>query len=105
MYKLGIDVGGTNTDAVIIDETYNVIAEVKRATSLDIYEGIVGALKNVLDVSGIDRTQCDRRTKESGKDRNLENRSTGNSRRAPYGGLGRRYQGNCRWDRSDPRRL
>ena len=26
MYKLGIDVGGTNTDAVIIDENYNVIA-------------------------------------------------------------------------------
>ncbi len=24
MYKLGIDVGGTNTDAVIIDENYNV---------------------------------------------------------------------------------
>ena len=57
MYKLGIDVGGTNTDAVIIDESYNVIAEVKRATSLDIYEGIVAALKNVLDVSGIDKAQ------------------------------------------------
>lgn len=57
MYKLGIDVGGTNTDAVIIDESYNVIAEVKRATSLDIYEGILGALKNVLDVSGIDKAQ------------------------------------------------
>ena len=57
MYKLGIDVGGTNTDAVIIDESYKVIAEVKRATSLDIYEGIVAALKNVLDVSGVDKDQ------------------------------------------------
>ena len=26
MYKLGIDVGGTNTDAVLIDENLNVIA-------------------------------------------------------------------------------
>lgn len=57
MYKLGIDVGGTNTDAVIIDENYNVIADIKSPTSSDIYSGIVAALKNVLDVSGIDRTQ------------------------------------------------
>ena len=26
MYKLGIDVGGTNTDAVLIDENLNVVA-------------------------------------------------------------------------------
>jgi len=57
MYKLGIDVGGTNTDAVIIDENYNVIADIKNPTSGDIYEGIVGALKNVLDVSGVDKTK------------------------------------------------
>lgn len=57
MYKLGIDVGGTNTDAVIIDEKNNVIADIKSPTSSDIYSGIVGALKNVLAVSGIDRSQ------------------------------------------------
>ena len=57
MYRLGIDVGGTNTDAVIIDEDRRVIAEVKRPTSPDIYEGIVDALRTVLAVSGIDRTQ------------------------------------------------
>ena len=57
MYKLGIDVGGTNTDAVIIDEKNNVIADIKSPTSSDIYSGIVAALKNVLDVSGIDRSQ------------------------------------------------
>lgn len=55
MYKLGIDVGGTNTDAVIIDENYNVIAEIKNPTSDDIYSGIVGALKNVLNVSGVEK--------------------------------------------------
>lgn len=29
MYKLGIDVGGTNTDAVLIDENLNVVADIK----------------------------------------------------------------------------
>ena len=29
MYKLGIDVGGTNTDAVLIDENRKVIADIK----------------------------------------------------------------------------
>lgn len=37
MYKLGIDVGGTNTDAVLIDGDRNVVAEVKYPTSGDIY--------------------------------------------------------------------
>jgi len=54
MYKLGIDVGGTNTDAVLIDENLKVVAEVKNPTSGDIYEGIIGAIKQVLDLSGID---------------------------------------------------
>lgn len=54
MYKLGIDVGGTNTDAVIIDENRKVIAEIKHPTSHDIYEGIMGAVNVVLEKSGID---------------------------------------------------
>ena len=29
MYKLGIDVGGTNTDAVLIDENLNIVADIK----------------------------------------------------------------------------
>lgn len=57
MYKLGIDVGGTNTDAVLLDENLQVIADIKYPTSGDIYEGIVGALRKVLEESGIDRTQ------------------------------------------------
>ena len=57
MYKLGIDVGGTNTDAVLIDENLQVAAEIKYPTSEDIYEGIMGALRRVLEVSGIDRSQ------------------------------------------------
>ena len=42
MYKLGIDVGGTNTDAVLIDEERRVVAEIKNPTTGDIYEGING---------------------------------------------------------------
>ena len=57
MYKLGIDVGGTNTDAVLIDETRAVVADIKYPTSADIYDGLLGAVRKVLEVSGVDRTQ------------------------------------------------
>ena len=55
MYKLGIDVGGTNTDAVLIDENLNVAAAVKSPTSEDIYSGIMNAVDAVLEQSGVDR--------------------------------------------------
>ena len=55
MYKLGIDVGGTNTDAVLIDEGRAVVAAVKRPTSGDVYAGIMGAVDAVLEASGVDR--------------------------------------------------
>ena len=54
MYKLGIDVGGTNTDAVLIDENLQIVAEVKNPTSDDIYEGIIGAVRQILRLSLID---------------------------------------------------
>ena len=54
MYKLGIDVGGTNTDAVLIDENMNVVAAVKRHTSQDVYSGIMNAVDAVLAESSID---------------------------------------------------
>ena len=57
MYRLGIDVGGTNTDAVIIDQDLNVVAAIKQPTTGDIYEGIVLAIRKVLEESGVDRTQ------------------------------------------------
>lgn len=56
MYKLGIDVGGTNTDAVLVDEHDAVVAAVKRPTSGDIYGGIMDAVDAVLAASGIDPT-------------------------------------------------
>lgn len=57
MYKLGIDVGGTNTDAVLIDEDLAIVAAVKHPTSADITRGIMGAMDAVLEASGVDRTQ------------------------------------------------
>ena len=57
MYKLGIDVGGTNTDAVLIDENLNIVADIKHPTSSDIYDGIVGAVREVLRQSNVDRRQ------------------------------------------------
>lgn len=57
MYKLGIDVGGTNTDAVIIDENLKVVAEIKTPTSGDIYDGILQTVRQVVENSGIDRSK------------------------------------------------
>ena len=57
MYKLGIDVGGTNTHAVLIDENRSVVADIKYPTSADIYDGILGAMRTVLDKSGVDPKQ------------------------------------------------
>lgn len=57
MYKLGIDVGGTNTDAVLIDENLNVAASVKRHTTANIYDGILAAVRAVLEESGVNRSE------------------------------------------------
>lgn len=48
MKRIGIDVGGTNTDAVLVaDET--VVASVKRPTTEDVTSGIVDALRALLE--------------------------------------------------------
>jgi len=47
MKRIGIDVGGTNTDAVIMDGR-EVLAGVKAATTRDVLTGVVNALKSVL---------------------------------------------------------
>ena len=48
MRRIGVDVGGTNTDAVLVD-TNRVLAAVKRPTSEDVTSGIVSALTALLD--------------------------------------------------------
>jgi len=50
-YRLGIDVGGTNTDAVILDTADRVIAKAKSPTTSDVTTGIVNALQAVLTAS------------------------------------------------------
>jgi N-methylhydantoinase A/oxoprolinase/acetone carboxylase beta subunit len=50
-YRLGIDVGGTNTDAAILDEAHRVIARTKAATSADVSSGIGEAVGRVLALS------------------------------------------------------
>ena len=52
MIRIGIDVGGTNTDAVVMDGT-KVLAGVKEATTADVMSEVVAALKSVLAASGL----------------------------------------------------
>ncbi|MCK2212458.1 hydantoinase/oxoprolinase family protein [Actinomadura sp. ATCC 31491] len=46
--RIGIDVGGTNTDAVVLDPAGRVIAKAKRPTTPDVTEGLRAALDAVL---------------------------------------------------------
>lgn len=54
MYRIGIDVGGTNTDAVIINENLELVHGVKVPTSGDIQTGIESALHKVMAESQIE---------------------------------------------------
>ncbi|MCW2898920.1 MAG: Hydantoinase/oxoprolinase [Streptosporangiaceae bacterium] len=50
--RIGIDVGGTNTDAVVVDTNGKVVAATKAATTPDPFDGIRAALQQV--VAGVD---------------------------------------------------
>jgi N-methylhydantoinase A/oxoprolinase/acetone carboxylase beta subunit len=54
--RIGIDVGGTNTDAVLMKGT-NVISWYKTPTTHDVSSGITMALKSLLDQSRVDPAQ------------------------------------------------
>ncbi|MEM7735540.1 MAG: hydantoinase/oxoprolinase family protein [Deinococcota bacterium] len=58
MIRIGIDVGGTNTDAVIMQDS-DVVEAVKVPTSEDVTEGVLGALENVLTSANIHRDAVD----------------------------------------------
>ncbi|HEY8416351.1 MAG TPA: hydantoinase/oxoprolinase N-terminal domain-containing protein, partial [Thermaerobacter sp.] len=49
--RIGIDVGGTNTDAVLLDGR-RVVAWYKEPTSGDVTAGITGAIRGVLRAAG-----------------------------------------------------
>lgn len=53
-YRLGIDVGGTNTDVVILDAQNRVVAAVKSPTTADVHGGIYAGIEKVLQDSKID---------------------------------------------------
>ena len=55
MTRIGIDVGGTNTDAVVLAGE-RVVAATKVATSEDVTSGILAALQAVLGQPGVDPT-------------------------------------------------
>lgn len=57
MFKLGIDVGGTNTDAIILDDQLNVITATKTHTTKDVETGIKNAIHQVVNRHDIDITQ------------------------------------------------
>lgn len=52
-YKIGIDVGGTNTDCVLVNSSNDIIAKTKEPTTEDISSGINKAMQAVLSASGI----------------------------------------------------
>ena len=53
--RIGIDVGGTHTDAVVLDQQ-TVVASTKVLTSANVKDGVVNALDDVLEQSGIDHS-------------------------------------------------
>lgn len=52
-YRIGVDVGGTNTDAVLLDDALRVAAKVKTPTTADINEGLAAAVGSVLAMGGV----------------------------------------------------
>lgn len=117
MYKLGIDVGGTNTDAVLVDENRTVVVDIKYPTSADIYDGILGAMRTVLEVSGVDpkqihqamlgTTQCTNAIVERKTSRPSASCASArrDDRHPPDGRLGRGYPEDCRRQHDHRRRL
>ncbi len=58
--SIGVDVGGTNTDAVVLDGDGRVLAWTKRATTDDITGGIRAGIRDVLAAIGDDRSRVSR---------------------------------------------
>ena len=56
--RIGIDVGGTHTDAVVLDEQ-NVVASTKVLTSANVKDGVVNALDEVLSESLVEHGAID----------------------------------------------
>lgn len=58
MFRLGIDVGGTNTDAVLLDDT-RVVAATKASTTTDVTSGITTAITDIIAATSLDPSRVD----------------------------------------------
>ncbi len=54
-YRVGIDVGSTNTDAVVVNEKGQLVCAVKHPTTADVTTGILNSLKMVIEKSKVPR--------------------------------------------------
>lgn len=55
--RLGVDVGGTNTDSVVVDEDNNVMAKHKTPTTPDVTEGVLESLEGILEIAEVDPSE------------------------------------------------
>lgn len=58
--RLGVDVGGTHTDAVVLDGAERLLAKAKVPTSPEVSEGIAAAIERVFARSGVDPSRVGR---------------------------------------------
>ncbi|WP_103070210.1 hydantoinase/oxoprolinase N-terminal domain-containing protein [Aquimarina sediminis] len=54
-YKIGVDVGGTNTDAVLVSHDNKILSKTKQTTTLDIGSGIAHAIEKVIAEDNIEK--------------------------------------------------
>lgn len=59
-YRIGVDVGGTNTDAVLMNEDLEILAKYKSETTVDVVGGIADAMRSVLEASGVGASKIGR---------------------------------------------
>lgn len=57
IYRIGIDVGGTNTDAALLDSKLNTIHTIKVHTTSDVNEGITESIRRLLAESSVNPAQ------------------------------------------------
>ncbi|WHY20161.1 hydantoinase/oxoprolinase family protein [Paenibacillus sp. G2S3] len=57
IYRIGIDVGGTNTDAALLDSKLNTIHTIKVHTTRDVNEGITESIRRLLAESSVNPAQ------------------------------------------------
>ncbi|MDD5807232.1 MAG: hydantoinase/oxoprolinase N-terminal domain-containing protein, partial [Eggerthellales bacterium] len=56
-WRIGIDVGGTNTDAIVLNEKLELVSATKSPTTEDVMTGIKNAMSVVLSDPKVDREQ------------------------------------------------